>query len=553
MPAFVGKIGSVQSPEAVRRLACALPRGNDFDPLLELRRTGCHIISTSLPGNFSALEEELPFVLINGEVDGASCFTISNSDFDIWPDNVPSSAKKLFSAVVVGSGNRPRVRLLRDRFGSKPLYFVFFESDFYFATALPPLLAISSSLRRPDDAVCSSFATFGCNVLEGRSPFSAIHSVPAGAVIEVESGGNIIKKSSPYRLAVPESGKGLRLNDKELDEALRPLLSDAVLHLRTADKNIRSGLFFSGGLDSTILLALNGIKDSNFLLLTQGASPNEKNDARMTDDFAMALEFATSHELFLQQCLLTPEQLERDIVDYIWHAALPMYSGSFDLLGGVAFHSLCRQASAMVDRIYCGEGADELFMGYNRHHIDIEALRLSLLSDKNNLHPELQEWMDTQGVCDSPQHTATTLRRIMLTFGLSEYHFPSVEASAAAFNLKVRTPYIHEPLWDFVVALDDSMFIDRLASPPWTKLPLRRLLRNLFPIDDKSVAKISTRRKRAMSEAANFVVSSLVHTHCGALADLDNFADLIRKVYYKIHINPGFSSRPNLSLKELLR
>jgi len=163
-------------------------------------------------------------------------------------------------------------------------------------------------------------------------------------------------------------------------------------------------------------------------------------------------------------------------------------------MGGVAFHLLARTIASDYRVALCGEGADELFLGYHRYHVEPEFFARELLERIRATGNEaLLHWALEKGL-DSP-NVASALIKLAREQGLSEYHLPSVDASGMAFGLEVRPPYLNNELAKLVVSLPHSALLDRKEN--WTKRPLRRILNGIGAPDQRA----SVRRKRAMSYA----------------------------------------------------
>ena len=198
--------------------------------------------------------------------------------------------------------------------------------------------------------------------------------------------------------------------------------------------------------------------------------------------------------------------LAREIVHYAWHFEHPIASSSFDLFGGVAFHALARAVARDFRVAFCGEGADELFMGYHRYHMD-SAVILKSIRQYSKSCPELREWAQASGLFGGECDISRVFRNMALHQGLSEYHLPSVDRSGMAFGLEIRPLYLSTDLVEYVAALDETVLVDRQNY--WTKLPLRNIVRQR--LGEQRAGRVLTRRKRAMAFAVDLAGSRLHH------------------------------------------
>ncbi len=261
-----------------------------------------------------------------------------------------------------------RLVLARDPFGIKPLYFAETAEAFVFASEPQALLRaglVAPALRRParDELLQLGFTT-------GRETvFAGINRLLPGETLVVEAGRIVASRQRP---ALPAGGPEER-RDIEALAALNAILLDSVeVHQRS---DVPYGLFLSGGIDSTAVLAamarLNPAPVTAFTVGFHGAAVRDERPAAR----AVAAALGAEHiELTLDEAeawALLPRvaaALDDPAADY---AALPTY-----LLGAAA-----RRAGLKV--VLTGEGGDELFAGYGRYR---RALRPALLGGRPMRH-----------------------------------------------------------------------------------------------------------------------------------------------------------------------
>ncbi len=147
-------------------------------------------------------------------------------------------------------------------------------------------------------------------------------------------------------------------SEESLVAALAQRLTGAVLrHLAT---EVPTGLFLSGGVDSTLLLAL---------LQPEGGPPvptfslaHEKRDRSFgTRDAYFARQAAQQYGAYHQEVSVTSDLLEEHFDAFIRRTDQPVGdSGAF-------MTYVLSQTAARVKVVLSGAGADELFGGYHRH------------------------------------------------------------------------------------------------------------------------------------------------------------------------------------------
>src|SRR5213078_2176519 len=119
------------------------------------------------------------------------------------------------------------------------------------------------------------------------------------------------------------------------------------------------GLFLSGGLDSSGLAALMApmVKEP-IRTFSVGFTEREANElpyARLA-----ARSVGAEH----REVIVSPEQFFKTLPRLIWHEDEPMAFPS-----SVPLYFVSRLAQEHVKVVLTGEGADELFLGYNRYRV----------------------------------------------------------------------------------------------------------------------------------------------------------------------------------------
>jgi len=430
-----------------------------------------------------------------------------------------------------------RLLLARDRFGIKPLYYARHRDGLVFASEIKALLALPGFSREPDADVLAAFDILGHNVFPGRTPFRRVSALRPGHALVTGDDA----ECQPYAFVtlppVPGVGEGLRMAPGEAAESVEALLDAALRRAMRHDPQPKA-LFFSGGLDSSLLLDL--------ARSWAPVTAHVLRDDERADDLLEARKVASALGVELREHRLTVAELDREIVHNAWHFEHPIAGGPFDILGGVAFHALARRVARETKVALCGEGADELFLGYHRLHVQPWGL-LSDVAERARLGatPAVREWLWERGL-GAPGPTAVrALRDLALKEGLSEYHLPSVDRSGMAFGLELRPPYLDEDLFDFAVRLDEGDLLDRAGR--WTKLPLRAIARRRFT--SLGLDRVAVRRKWAMPSAVRHVGGELAQNLTGT-PDPAALGPLCRLLFHHLHVDPGHSQAPDLTLSQ---
>src|SRR5690606_4290253 len=136
-------------------------------------------------------------------------------------------------------------------------------------------------------------------------------------------------------------------------DLVRTSLKDAVQSHMISD--VPCGLFLSGGIDSSILAALmtqlSPEPVHSFSVGFSEASANELAYARLA-----AAHAGTRHH----EVMVTPESFFAALPHLVWHEDEPLAWTS-----SVPLHAVSCLARKHVKVVLTGEGADELFLGYD--------------------------------------------------------------------------------------------------------------------------------------------------------------------------------------------
>jgi asparagine synthase (glutamine-hydrolysing) len=248
---------------------------------------------------------------------------------------------------------RKRVILARDHFGIKPLFYAIHDGTLIFGSEVKAVLSGMGVRGETTTEAAHEYLLFRC-VAGDRSFFRGVRRLPPGSVAIWEDGKLTIRAYWTPPVHHPDN----RFNS--LDEAATEL--ETYLD-RSVQSQLMSevplGTFCSGGVDSG-LTTVYAARASSKKLHTFSVG---FNDPRW-DESALALDTATrvgsEHHV-----------LQADAQHY--HDALPRLIWNHDEPLGhpnsVLIALLSAYARERVTVVLTGEGSDEVFGGYPRHHI----------------------------------------------------------------------------------------------------------------------------------------------------------------------------------------
>jgi asparagine synthase (glutamine-hydrolysing) len=246
-----------------------------------------------------------------------------------------------------------RLFLARDHFGQKPLYYYARGDAFAFASELKSLLALPFVPRETDPEALLDFATW-LSLPPPRTHFRHIRKLAAGCCLTVPL--DTATASEPVRYWRFELLEAPDIFDlDEGAEAIDAALAESVrMHFRA---DVPVGVLLSSGLDSRIVTAyareLHAEGVSTFSVGYAEAG-SELEGARHT-----AEELGTDH----RELQITGPGIGEAIERVAWHLDEPIGDPA-----AFAVWEVCKFAREHVKVLLSGEGADELFAGYDEKY-----------------------------------------------------------------------------------------------------------------------------------------------------------------------------------------
>jgi asparagine synthase (glutamine-hydrolysing) len=256
------------------------------------------------------------------------------------------------TALALYDPERRQLLLARDGFGIKPLYYAETAEGFIFASTASALIAAGTVL--PELVPSARNELLQLQFTTGRTtPFAGIYRVLPGETLIVEQGRLVDRR---LHRTLPSQGPIPSAVEPAL-ATLDLLLGQAVARHCQADGPV--GLFLSGGVDSTVLLAL---------MADQGPAPVEALTVSFSQpveggELEMAREMAAAVGARLTEVSFR----EADF----WHLLPEVAAAIDDPMADAALVPHWKLARAAAEAgfrtILVGEGGDELFGGYGRY------------------------------------------------------------------------------------------------------------------------------------------------------------------------------------------
>ncbi len=250
--------------------------------------------------------------------------------------------------------------LARDRIGEKPLYYGHFANTLLFGSELKALEAAAIGERVIDREALHLFTRFNY-VPAPYSIYKNVYKLKPATCLTVRLSNQALSFDEVVYWSLRDAvsvGRENRLQDEhEMIAGLESRLADSVRRQMVADVPV--GAFLSGGIDSsTIASVMQRCSTAPIKTYTIGFDEKGFNEAEIAKRVAKHL--GTDHtELYVT----ADEALE----------VIPTLPGVYDEpfadSSQIPTLLVSRLASADVKVSLSGDGGDELFGGYNRHHL----------------------------------------------------------------------------------------------------------------------------------------------------------------------------------------
>ncbi|MFC1460951.1 asparagine synthase (glutamine-hydrolyzing) [Verrucomicrobiota bacterium] len=238
--------------------------------------------------------------------------------------------------------------LVRDRIGIKPLYYFHNAGRFIFASEIKAILEDNSIARELNRQALYDYLGFEF-VAAPETMFKNIKKLPAGHYLLVKDGTVEIKEYWDLNFRPGRSN----FSYEEAVERVRDLLDDAVKKYLVSDLPL--GLFLSGGLDSSALVAMTRRHVSG-RIRTFTVAYADKTFSELKYAEQVARHFETENQVLMLDDI-KPEYVEKAL----WHLDEPMTD-----LSAIPLFLMWNQAKEHVTVCFSGEGGDENFAGYDR-------------------------------------------------------------------------------------------------------------------------------------------------------------------------------------------
>lgn len=241
--------------------------------------------------------------------------------------------------------------LARDRIGIRPLYYTIIDNTLIFASEIKSIFVNKKVARQIDPVAMDQIFTFW-TTLKPRTVFKNICELPPGHYMKVS--GRRVSIRNYWDIPFCPAAEQTDLASGELSEHLKELLLDAVRIRLRADVPV--GCYLSGGLDSSTVTSMV-VRNFNSDVRTFGIRFEQDGFDEGEHQRRMVSFLKANHT----EIRATNDKIGYALPDCLWHCEKPVLRTAPVPL--FLLSELVNQSGLKV--VLTGEGADEVFGGYN--------------------------------------------------------------------------------------------------------------------------------------------------------------------------------------------
>ncbi len=363
----------------------------------------------------------------------------------------------MYGVAVYEPGPR-RLTISRDQFGIKPIYYVQTPELFAFASEMGAL--VEAGLVQPRVAERAERELLQLKHVTGdKTILDGVRRIAPGQTLTIENAQIVDRRQIPMLATRPVERRTLETALGEFD---RVMTDSVTVHLQT---DVPYGLFFSGGIDSSILLTLmQRLSSTPIQALTLGYGGGTAQDRIAGDESWGALEIAAATGADCKRIEMTADDFWRLAPRIV--AALDDPTTDAAVLPTYMLGQAARAEGLKV--VLCGEGADELFGGYSRYRrarlpsFGRSPDKRGVFDAVPGLDKRFGDWnRDFDAIAANtraaPGSKMAGLQALDCIERLPNSLLIKLDRCLMANSVEGRTPFLDREVMDFAVTLPDNL------------------------------------------------------------------------------------------------
>ena len=266
--------------------------------------------------------------------------------YEEWGHNLTKKLRGMY-AFAIWNKKEQELYMARDGWGIKPLYYYQNGKTLMFASEIKAFLDHPDFIKEFNDEILSAYLCFN-SVPTEETFFKGVKRVEPGHQLIYKDNNLEIERF--FKLEFDEQNTNLEKSAEEINEAM----TDSVKRHFHADVEV--GSLLSSGVDSSYIVSI-GKPNKTFTVGYDDPKYNEINYAKDLTDKLGVQNISKK---------ITQEEYIKNFPKLMYHMDEPLADPSI-----IALHSISELASHHVKVITSGEGADELFGGYNTYQEEV--------------------------------------------------------------------------------------------------------------------------------------------------------------------------------------
>ncbi len=262
--------------------------------------------------------------------------------YEQWGKSMLSKLRGMF-AFIIWNKNTGEIFGARDFFGIKPMYYAFMDETFMFGSEIKSFLEHPHFKKELNEVALENYLTFQYSPTQ-ETFFRQVYKLLPAHCFTYKNGK--LETERYWQIEFNDD------NEPDLEswvEAITDTFKNSVEAHKIADVEV--GSFLSSGVDSSYVAAVADV-DKTF---TVGFGKDEKYN-----EIGYAKEFSKYIKKENISKVITPEEYWGNLSKIQYHMDEPLADPA-----AVALYFVCKLASEKVKVVLSGEGADEIFGGYN--------------------------------------------------------------------------------------------------------------------------------------------------------------------------------------------
>ena len=417
---------------------------------------------------------------------GYSFFSSSDTEviikaYHYWGEDCVNHLDGMFAFAI---WDKPSKKLLiaRDRMGIKPLYYNLTNKAFTFASNSQALLTQDLDKSVNPIALQQQLSLHGV-VPAPNTIINGIKKLKPGTYIVLSEKGDIKEQTYWHPSATRPEGN---VSEEDYIARTHELLTAAVTK-RMAASDVPIGVLLSGGLDSSLIVAL--LKEAGHRDIRTFSIGFEDIDDESGSEFEFSDQVVSKFKTDHKKYLLSNQEVLPRLSEAVMNMSEPMVGQD-----AIAFYLLSEQVSKHTKVVLSGQGADEAFAGYfwyprmakehgdeiesfSKHYVDRphdEYLQtvMPIYQGENHTH----KWLSKEFLKPGADSFIDKVFRTDMTRLIVDDPVKRVDNMTMAWGLEARVPFMDTELVEWALKIPPSLKMREEG-----KYPLKKIARELLP------------------------------------------------------------------------